>query len=429
MVTKYKNPLFFNILWSLLAKVFAMVFYFCADVFYARTLGVAKYAEWVFFFSIAHMAFYIGWFGINTSAKVHITRGEQKDNCLGAGLIVRTIFSTIILLIAFFTAPFIACKTGYPQPYPELKELMYILCGMIFFNSFTEFFKHLYIGTQEFKKLFFVTAIEYFLYCLFTLLLLVNNNNPVSIAIGYCAAGAVLLLVNLAMTMKKYDLRLICKGMKNRQLQKKIIGYALPLVITSIGGLILMEMDTFMLGLLGTERQVAMYSIAKQLVSKATNVNMAIWAGSVASLAVITKENLGDRIRNFKNVNRLNNVAALFISACFLLFGKVAISFVYGNEYRDASKILVLLIPYYLFYCISSLYANFLDFMGRAKIRAFWFVSVIVINIFLNYLLIPIYGAFGAAIATIVSLIPYTFYCLCDVRNIFKNTAFNSSSR
>lgn len=242
---------------------------------------------------------------------------------------------------------------------------------MIFFNSFTEFFKHLYIGTQEFKKLFFVTAIEYFLYCLFTLLLLVNNNNPVSIAIGYCAAGAVLLLINLAMTMKKYDLRLICKGMKNRQLQKKIIGYALPLVITSIGGLILMEMDTFMLGLLGTERQVAMYSIAKQLVSKATNVNMAIWTGSVASLAVITKENLGDRIRNFKNVNRLNNVAALFISACFLLFGKVAISFVYGNEYRDASKILVLLIPYYLFYCISSLYANFLDFMGRAKIRAF----------------------------------------------------------
>lgn len=86
MVTKYKNPLFFNILWSLLAKVFAMVFYFCADVFYARTLGVAKYAEWVFFFSIAHMAFYIGWFGINTSVKVHITRDEQKDNCLGAGL-------------------------------------------------------------------------------------------------------------------------------------------------------------------------------------------------------------------------------------------------------------------------------------------------------------------------------------------------------
>lgn len=52
MITKYKNTLFSNIVWSLLAKIFAMVFYFCADVFYARTLGVEKYAEWVFFFQL-----------------------------------------------------------------------------------------------------------------------------------------------------------------------------------------------------------------------------------------------------------------------------------------------------------------------------------------------------------------------------------------
>lgn len=418
MITKYKNTLFSNIVWTLLAKIFAMVFYFCADVFYARTLGVEKYAEWVFFFSIAHMAFYIGWFGINTSVKVHITRDGQKDNCLGAGLMVRMVFSTVILVFAFFAAPFIACKAGYPQPYAELRKLMYILCGMIFFNSFTEFFKHLYIGTQEFKKLFMVTAIEYFLYCFFTLLLLVINNNPVSIAIGYCAAGTILLLINLAMTMRKYDIRLICKGMGDRQLQKKIMGYAMPLVITSLGGLILMEMDTFMLGLFGTEKQVAVYSIAKQLVSKATNVNMAIWTGSVASLAVITKENFEDRKRKFKSVSRLNNIAALLISGCFILFGKAAIGFVYGDAYMDASEILIILIPYYFFYCSSSLYANFLDFMGRAKIRAFWFVSVIVINISLNYLMIPVYGAFGAAIATIVSLVPYTCYCLNDVRKI-----------
>lgn len=179
-----------------------------------------------------------------------------------------------------------------------------------------------------------------------------------------------------------------------------------------------MEMDTFMLGLFGTEKQVAVYSIAKQLVSKATNVNMAIWTGSVASLAVITKENFEDRKRKFKSVSRLNNIAALLISGCFILFGKAAIGFVYGDAYMDASEILIILIPYYFFYCSSSLYANFLDFMGRAKIRAFWFVSVIVINISLNYLMIPVYGAFGAAIATIVSLVPYTCYCLNDVRKI-----------
>ena len=74
-----KDTLFSNILWSFAAKIFAMLFYFIADVFYARFLGVDKYAEWVFFFSIANMAFCIGWFGINISSKVHITKSEERE--------------------------------------------------------------------------------------------------------------------------------------------------------------------------------------------------------------------------------------------------------------------------------------------------------------------------------------------------------------
>ena len=84
--------------------------------------------------------------------------------------------------------------------------------------------------------------------------------------------------------------------------------YAIPLVLTSLGGLVLMEMDTFMLGLFCSKEQVSVYSIAKQLVSKATNVNMAIWTGTVASLAMITKENFIDKKNKFQKVNRLNNL-------------------------------------------------------------------------------------------------------------------------
>ena len=60
---RLKDTLLTNIIWSFVAKLFAMVFYFLADIFYARFLGVNNYAEWVFFFSIANMAFCVGWFG------------------------------------------------------------------------------------------------------------------------------------------------------------------------------------------------------------------------------------------------------------------------------------------------------------------------------------------------------------------------------
>lgn len=428
MLDKWKyraqNALVSNIMWSFLAKICAMFFYFIADVFYARFLGIDAYAEWVFFFSVANMAFCMGWFGINISSKVHITKSEEREKCFGAAIGVRMEVSIVLFFIIIGSAPFIASAIGYPQPYINLKKLIYIMGGMVFLNSFTEFFKQFYIGIQKFKELCLITLVEYFSYCLFSIFFLFIDSAPTSIAFEYCAAGVVVLVCNALIVSKKYNTDLVLQGIKNLQQQKKILKYAMPLVLTSLGGLVLMEMDTFMLGLFCTKEQISVYSIAKQLVSKATNVNMAIWTGTVASLAMITKENFEEKKTKFIRVSRLNNAASLIICVCFVLFGKTAIRFVYGNEYMAAGNILILLIPYYFLFCMSSLYANFLDFMGHAKTRAFWFVSVIVINICLNYLLIPIYGASGAAIATIVSLIPYTIYCLCDVQKMYKNNVF-----
>lgn len=416
-----KNALVSNTIWSFGAKLSAMVFYFIADIFYARILGVEKYAEWAFFFAIANMAFYIGWFGINLSAKVHISKSKEKEKCLGAALQVRVVFSVIISFEILLLADTIAERTGYPKPYENLRSLMYLMAGMVFFNSFTEFFKHLYIGIQEYKKLFVITTMEYLSYCLFGIIFLLMYNNAVSIALGYCMAGLAILVCNILMTVRKCDLKTVWNGIKDITLQKDILKYALPMVLTSIGGLILTEMDTFMLGLMSSKEQVAVYSISKQIVSKSTHINMAIWTGTVTSLAMITKDNLEDKKRQFKKVSRINAGVSLAVCLCFLLFGKIAIHIIYGDDYSTASLLLVTLIPYQFLHCVSSLNANFLDFMGHARNRAIWYLSVIFINLTLNWLLIPMYGAKGAAVATSLSLVPYTIYCLYDVRNIFRN--------
>jgi O-antigen/teichoic acid export membrane protein len=415
-----KNTLISNIAWSFLAKVFAMLFYFIADVFYARFLGIDAYAEWVFFFSIANMTFCIGWFGINISSKVFIAKADDKSRCFGTALKVRVLFSSIIFIVIILLAPLIAPQIGYPEPYLNLKKLMYILSGMVFVNSFTEFFKHVYIGIQEYKNLCMITCIEYFLLCAFTVILLLTNNTPTSIALGYCTAGMATLLCNVFIFGRKYNIPRIWKDNRNRQLQKEIIKYSVPLVLTSLGGLVLVEMDTFMLGLFCPKQQVSVYSIAKQLISKATNVNMAVWTGTITSLAAITRNNYEEKKHQFKKVNRFNNAISILICMFFAMFGKFAIQIIYGTQYTDAGRILIFLIPYYFLFCVSSLYANFLDFMGHAKQRSLWFLSVIAINYIFNYLLIPKYAGIGAALATTISIVPYTIYCIYDVAHLFK---------
>lgn len=96
------------------------------------------------------------------------------------------------------------------------------------------------------------------------------------------------------------------------------------------------------------------------------------------------------------------------ISAVMFLAGTMAVSALYGMEYRKAGVVMRFLIPYYVLYSISNFYGTFLDFREKAKFRSICFISVVVMNVTLNYLLIPVYGAKGAAVATDLSLVPYT---------------------
>lgn len=81
-----------------------------------------------------------------------------------------------------------------------------------------------------------ITCIEYFLLCAFTVILLLTNNTPTSIALGYCTAGMATLLCNVFIFGRKYNIPRIWKDNRNRQLQKEIIKYSVPLVLTSLGG-------------------------------------------------------------------------------------------------------------------------------------------------------------------------------------------------
>jgi O-antigen/teichoic acid export membrane protein len=68
---------------------------------------------------------------------------------------------------------------------------------------------------------------------------------------------------------------------------------------------------------------------------------------------------------------------------------------------------------------MSIILSSFLDYIGKAKKRAYNISVTIILNIGLNIILIPRYGATGAAIATSVSYLPYVILNWLEVRKIF----------
>lgn len=402
-----------NISYSLGGKIAAMFFLLLLDVSAARLLKVETYAEWVYFFSILTMLFYLGWFGINTSAKVFMskcTTEKTRINCLFASVVLRFFFSIIIAVLVGVFIPQLARYLGYPEKYPDLRWLLGFSAVLVFLNSFTELFKEIFMGIGSFKSLFWVTVVEYFGYFVFSFIGLLLFDDIRAIAAGYLIAGVLVEVVGWTILYRQNKNRLKLIDHSFGDVIFPILKYALPIALISLGGLILIEMDTFMLGMFSTKENVATYSIAKNLCSKATHVNYALTVGVMTSFSVVTPENRVEKRKEFNKAMEMNVGITLLISIGFLLFANIAVRILYGELYLRAAVLLRLLVIYYALYGISNFFSSFLDFKNKAGIRSVFYMSVILINLVLNYIWIPRYGAIGAAVATDLSLVPYTIF-------------------
>lgn len=411
-----------NTLYTLGGKFAAMLLYMALDIACARILSLDDYAEWVFFYVIFTMMCYVGWCGINTSAKVFVSKesdGAGVTKTIQASFLLRLIVSTAISIIIISVAYPLAKWMGYPSKYPNLFCLCFFAGVMVFLNSYSEFFKEMFMGLGDFKRVCFFTTLEFLGYFVFSVLFLIFMKNVKAMALGYVCSGIVILVIGVISLKHITGARILPGKMDGYQaIMWKILKYAIPIAVSSVGGMILVEMDTFMLGILSTKSQIANYGIAKNLCTKAVHVNYALTVGSMTSFSVLTVENIRAKYSSFKRVGNLNILISAVIAAAFLLLGNTMIMILYGAEYCEAGKILNYLVPYYIMYAISSFYATFLDFQGKAKTRSVCYCSVVMLNLILNSLLIPKFGAVGASVATSISLVPYTVLVMIITRRV-----------
>lgn len=425
------NKWFKNISFSIISKGIAMIFLFLTDIIAARRLEVELYAEWSYFYSILSMLFWLGWCGINISAKVHVARcdnEEDKTDCIISALWLRLLASVIICTLVGLLLPQLAKYLGYPEKYHNLKWLFLMAAFMVFFDGFAEFFKELFMGLNRFDYQLIITAVEYVGIFIFAFGGLSVNKSIKSVVFSYIIAGIMVLIVGMVL-LKKYVFNY--KWAIRNHYVTRLFKYAIPIALIGIGGVILVDMDTFMLGLFSTKENVAIYGIAKNICSKAIHVNNAFISGVMVTFSIIDKKNYFKKNKDYKKALKINIVITAVVSVLLLCLSDLAIDMLYGSNYSESAKIIKMLVLYYFLFGLSTFASNFLDYRGKAGSRGIWYMSIVIINLIFNYLWIPKYGAKGAAWATGISLIPYTIYsclaCAGEWRKIKTNLLMEDS--
>ena len=185
---------------------------------------------------------------------------------------------------------------------------------------------------------------------------------------------------------------------------RKWLASLLPLSLITAASLLNSRLDILMLGLLSVAEDVAQYGIAVQLAGLVlmgqTTVN-AIVAPKIARLHRLS--NYTELHRMITHAARLSTMIALAVFGFIFLLGEQIIEELLGEKYANAWLIAMILCGGNLVSSSIGPVAKVMTMTGneRTVARLVWLSALA--NAALNLFLVPIYGAVGAAVATVAA--------------------------
>lgn len=185
---------------------------------------------------------------------------------------------------------------------------------------------------------------------------------------------------------------------------KRIVGAALPFALAGIFVKIYSYVDTLLLKQYHTASVVGHYAVAYKVTYALQFLPLAFVAALYPGMSAAASAKKTDELKTLlKGSLRLMMFASVPLAALLSGLAEPIISIVYGPEYRGSISPLGILpwvlIPIFLDFPIGSL----LNATHRAPLKTTAMGVAMVVNVVMNVLLVPVYGAVGAAWAGVTS--------------------------
>jgi O-antigen/teichoic acid export membrane protein len=186
---------------------------------------------------------------------------------------------------------------------------------------------------------------------------------------------------------------------------KKLLRFSVPVLFVGFSYVLLVQTDRIMLGYFKASEDLGIYSAAANISQQAGLITYSfsyIFCPIISDL--YNRNELRDLDRLYKTVNRWIVSFNLVILALLILFSKQIMG-IFGSEFTSGWLVLVVLSSVHLigYSTGGALVGYVLRMSGKQDIELINAVIMLVLNIALNFWLIPIYGILGAAMATGVS--------------------------
>lgn len=183
---------------------------------------------------------------------------------------------------------------------------------------------------------------------------------------------------------------------------RKLFKYALSIYwIIVLSVIVWQKLEIFFLKIYSTSEEIAFYSIALNI-----SMFMIGLTGLFSTVIFPVFSNYwgaGDRagIQNVYNKS-VKAMVIFYLPICIIVIAvtQPLIALMYSSEYLAVSPLLIILMISSLFFSLGILMTNLIQALNKPEIQVKYVTVLAFINILFDFILIPRYGAVGAAIAT-----------------------------
>ncbi len=389
-----------------LGRVFSTIFGFLFSLAAARLMGADVYGKLMYVTVIITMLSLVTKLGLTQGLVQFISRFtennriEERNSIISFSFLLVSVFSIILSVILFIFSDFIALNIFNNQ---ELASLLKVMSPILILLSLIELTPGIFRGLKIVKyQVLGRDLIQSFIRLIMVLILGYLGYKIYGLVAAFYLSMAFSLLY---LFYKVYDLNLFgkikCKFITS---YKEILIFSAPLLISSILHYSISKVDIFMIGYFLNTSSVGIYTVALKI---GTLTNFLLFSINSMFAPNITTLYYNNQMVKLEKLYQVItkwvlgiNLSVFFL---FIILSKEIMN-VFGTEFIIGWIALILITAGQVVNAgVGS--AGLINVMtGYPKSELYVSIIVFVINVTLNYFLIPIYGIEGAAFASLISI-------------------------
>jgi O-antigen/teichoic acid export membrane protein len=399
-----------NIGWLFLDRILRIGVGFFFVTYIARYLGPEQFG--LLSFAITFCGFFgvIAGLGLqNIVVRDILSYPRTRLVTLGSAAFLQLISS----LVSYF---FMLLIIFHIRPNETLAHVIVCILGLAIFLKASEIAIFWFESQVQSKYNVWVQNVLFIIFIAIKLILILQQAPLVIFAWAILAESALVGFI-LLIAMNKLGPSLLRLSV-SKKCVKTLLKDSWPVAISSIAIMVYMKIDHVMLGQMIGDEAVGIYSVAVRI-SELWYFVPIIITSSVMPLILKSKK-LNEK-QYYKRLQKLYDLMA-FISITISLFvtflAEPIVDLLFGANYISAAKVLKTHIWASVFVFLGV--ASHIWYIAENRLKTALLLTICgaVVNVILNFLLIPKIGVFGSAISLVISQIVSCWFC----EGIIKST-------